>query len=154
MTSLCQADPIKTPHGSAVAVSAAELKSVAEWQNCFTTQRKDHRYYELVEQTLADGFEHHYLVLRDREGRVRAVQPFFLVQQDILAGVGEVVRKAVGQVRRLFPGFLKVRILMVGCSAGEGHLSANGAEEMRWIAESLHAALRFRHAGPGRRSWC
>jgi hypothetical protein len=124
-----------------VAVSAAELKSVAEWQNCFTTQRKDHRYYELVEQTLADGFEHHYFVLRDREGRVRAVQPFFLVQQDILAGVGEVVRKAVGQVRRLFPGFLKVRILMVGCSAGEGHLSANGAEEMRWIAESLHAAL-------------
>lgn len=122
---------------------------MAEWQNCFTTQRKDHRYYELVEQTLADGFEHHYFVLRDREGRVRAVQPFFLVQQDILAGVGEVVRKAVGQVRRLFPGFLKVRILMVGCSAGEGHLSANGSEEMRWIAESLHAALEVqaRRAG-------
>ena len=132
---------IPTPHGSAVAVTAAELKAVPAWKNCFAAQRKDHRYYELVEQTLAGGFEHHYLVLEDHEGRVRGVQPCFLIHQDILAGVGEGVRNAAAWVRRWFPGFLKVRVLMVGCAAGEGHLSAEGEAEARWLAESLHGAL-------------
>lgn len=142
MTTVRPSDRIETPHGCAFAVTVEQLKSVPAWRSCFARQRKDHRYYELVEQTLADGFEHRYFVLEDREGRVRAVQPFFLVHQDIAAGARETARNAVGRVRRWFPGFLKVRVLMVGCAAGEGHLSADGEAEMRWIAESLRGALQ------------
>lgn len=135
-------DRIETAHGHALAVTGAQLQAVPEWRNCFAHQRKDHRYYELVERTIPQDFEYFYFVLVDREGRVRAVQPFFLVQQDILAGLGEAARNAVARLRQWFPGFLKVRILMVGCTAGEGHLSAAGETEMKWIAESLHGALQ------------
>ena len=134
-------DRIETPHGHALAVTGAQLSTVPEWRNCFAHLRKDFRYYELIERTLPQDFEYFYFVLSDREGRVRAVQPCFLVKQDILAGLGETMRNAVERVRRWWPGFMKVRILMVGCTAGEGHLSTAGEAETKWIAESLHGAL-------------
>ncbi len=68
-------------------------------------QRKDPRFYEIVDQTLASGFEHHYLILRDDTGRVRGVQPLFFVQQNLVEGVPALFG-AVHFLRRLFPRFL------------------------------------------------
>src|SRR5207253_4791545 len=46
------------------------------------------------------------------------------LDQDLVAGAARAVQAAVKTVRRLWPRFLKMRTLMVGCAAGEGHLAA------------------------------
>ena len=54
---------------------------------------------------------------------MREIQPFFLLDQDLLAGVGQKVQAFAEAVRRVWPQFLKMKTLMVGCGAGEGHLT-------------------------------
>jgi hypothetical protein len=111
----------------------AELAGCAPWISTFTDQRKDYRYYEILEDTLIGKFEHRYFAIVDSNGRVRAIQPFFLVDQDILEGLERV--HGISLVRRFYPRLLKLRTLMVGCSAGEAHLAGTLPEDI--IAETL-----------------
>jgi len=98
----------------------AQLDSFSQWHEAFAGERKDWRYYEIVNDTLGgQGFEFHYAVLG---GGI--IQPFFVLDQDLVAGAARAVQAAVKTVRRLWPRFLKMRTLMVGCAAGEGHLAA------------------------------
>src|SRR5262250_504953 len=69
-------------------VSRAELSGCAIWTSTFSDQRKDYRYYEILDDTLRDNFEYRYFAIADNNGHVRAIQPFFLVDQDILEGLG------------------------------------------------------------------
>jgi hypothetical protein len=117
--------------GSCSVVSRAELADCRHWAGAFAGFRKDRRYYELIEDTLSQGFEHGYFVIRDAAGEVRAVQPFIVHDQDVLEGVDRRARRLADAVRRVWPRFLKLRTLMVGCGAGEGHLDG---------ASGLHAA--------------
>lgn len=109
---------------SVQVVTRAELCFCDTWKAMFADQRKDHRYYEIVEDTLRDNFEYRYLAIVDEAGRVRAVQPFFLLDQDILEGMRPEWLRWISFIRRAYPRFLKLRTLMVGCAAGEGHLAA------------------------------
>lgn len=141
---LASPERIETAHGPVHVARRAHVESYPQWAKSFAGQRKDHRYYRIVEDTLPQGFEHHYFVLEDPHGRVRAIQPFFLLDQDLLQGAGTVARSIAGPVRRLMPRFLSMRTLMVGCAAGEGHLDhpRDGDEsEAHCIAAQLHAAL-------------
>ncbi len=72
---------------------------------------------------------------------MRAIQPLFLVRQKLTEGVAGPIRKAVDRVRQRFPRFLTLKTLMVGCSAGEGHLGACRPEDAEWAAEALHSCL-------------
>jgi predicted N-acyltransferase len=132
---------IPFPGGIAKLLTREELERSAAWPNAFRDNCKDHRFYEIVEQTLGSEFEHHYVVLEDERGIVRAVQPIFIVQQNLVEGVPGRLRSAVDFVRRRFPRFLTMRVLMVGCVAGEGHLGACAAEDKEWVAEALHSSL-------------
>ena len=114
--------------------SRAELAECIPWRSAFADQRKDHRYYEILED-LTDRFEHRYFAIVDSNGDVRAIQPFFLVDQDILEGLGTGRIHWISLVRRFYPRFLKLRTLMVGCSAGEAHLAATLPADI--IAETL-----------------
>jgi hypothetical protein len=124
----------------------AEIDARAEWDRAFDAAfghlRKDARYYAIVEETILQGFEYGYFVLEDRGGGVRGVQPFFLLDQDLLAGAGHRVTAVANLIRKAFPKFLKMRTLMVGCAAGEGHVGAADDATGTWIAESLWDALR------------
>ena len=102
-------------------VTRSELAASRVWLLAFSDQHKDRRYYELLEETLLDKFVYKYFATSDHEGRICAVQPFFIVDQDLLQGIGPF--KAVEVVRRIWPRFLRLRTLMVGCAAGEGHLA-------------------------------
>lgn len=62
--------------------SRAEVQGSPAWMRAFADQRKDRRYYELVEDTLRQGFDYRYFVLTGEGGEVRAIQPFFLLDQD------------------------------------------------------------------------
>jgi predicted N-acyltransferase len=130
------------PDGVAKLVSRRDLQGSPGWRQAFQTRCKDYRYYEILETTLHDGFEHHYLILEDRSGNVRAVQPLFFVRQNLTEGVTGKVRAAIDLIRGRFPRFLTMRVLMVGCAAGEGHLGACSAEDEAWVARALHASLR------------
>jgi predicted N-acyltransferase len=133
---------IPLPEGVARIVTRTELQRSEAWRQAFENRCKDHRFYEIVEQTLANDFEYRYWLLEDLAGKIRAVQPVFFVRQNLVEGVPGKVRAAVEAVRQWFPRFLTLRILMVGCAAGEGHLGACDAKDEPWVANALHASLR------------
>ena len=122
-------------------VSRAELSGCAPWTSTFADQRKDYRYYEILDDTLRGNFEYRYFAIVDNNGQVRAIQPFFLVDQDILEGLGAERIHWISLVRRFYPRFLKLRALMVGCSAGEAHLAATEALPVDIVAETLSNSI-------------
>ena len=131
--------------GSVEVVTRAELARCPHWAHAFSSQRKDHRYYELVEDTIRQDFDYRYFVIKDGRGEICAVQPFFLLDQDLLAGIGGPVTAAAEFVRRLWPGFMRMRTLMVGCAAGEGHLDRIDELSRRFDAQLLAGAIE-KHA--------
>ena len=118
-------------------ISRAQLSGCAPWKSTFTDQRKDYRYYEILDDTLRGHFEHRYFAIVDSRGHTQAIQPFFLVDQDILEGLGAERVYLISLVRRFYPRFLKLRALMVGCSAGEAHLAATETLPVDIVAETL-----------------
>ena len=134
--------------GCVEVAARAELGHLREWRNAFADLHKDHRYYELVEDTLAQGFEYRYFVVRDAHGGVLAIQPFLLLDQDLLAGAGPHIGALAGRLRRLWPRLLRLRTLMIGCAAGEGHLDGglSGDEQRRRASARLLAEAIVRHA--------
>jgi predicted N-acyltransferase len=135
-------DTIPFPQGVAKVVTRATLQSCNAWQRAFQNKCKDHRYYEIVEETLEGGFEYHYLQIEDDSGNVRAIQPVFFVRQNLVEGVLGRVRSVVDLVRKRFPRFLTMRVLMVGGAAGAGDLGACDEKDEAWVANALRASLR------------
>lgn len=117
-------------------ITRTELKDCDAWTSAFAESRKDRRYYEIVEDTLRDRFEYGYLAIVDAVGTICAVQPFFLLDQDLLEGLGSEWR-VVSFLRRHYPRLLKLRTMMVGCSAGEGHLAEGDGLPPALIAKVL-----------------
>jgi predicted N-acyltransferase len=132
---------IPFPLGIARVLSLADLQNIKEWQKAFEGKCKDHRFYEIVEETLDSKFEHHYLLLEDKSGQVRGIQPLFFAQQNLVEGI-PALRAAVEAIRRHYPRFLTMRVLMVGNAAGEGHLSASTPDDEEWVANALRATLK------------
>lgn len=73
--------------GSVEIIRRDQLARCCHWSHAFEHERKDYRYYEIVEDTILQGFEYGYFAIKDATGEVCAVQPFFILDQDLLAGV-------------------------------------------------------------------
>lgn len=110
------------------------------WEQCFPPHWKDYTYYQILQETFAAEFPQRYLVLRapGKTGTVCAIQPFFLVEQDLTAGLGPRVRAALGPIRR----WLKMRLLMVGCIVGGGRIGVRAPVRVEEICGALDDALR------------
>jgi predicted N-acyltransferase len=132
---------IRTPQGVARVVASSKLRNCDAWQLVFNNKCKDHRYYEIVDETIKADFDYHYLVLEDDSARVRAIQPIFFVRQDLVEGVPGRISSVVDHVRKIFPRFLTMRVLMVGCAAGTGDLAACNEKDESWVASALQASL-------------
>src|SRR6516162_3953381 len=104
-----------------------DLQRCPRWQVAFASERKDHRYYELVEDTLHPEFDYRYFVLKDAFGQIYAVQPFFLLDLDLLVGASPRFGALIDCARWMWPRLMRARTLMVGCVAGEGHLDGDEA---------------------------
>jgi predicted N-acyltransferase len=128
--------------GVAKGAQLPELRNCDAWKRALQYKCKDHRYYEIAEETLECGFEHHYLVLDDASGNVRAIQPVFFVRQNLLEGVPGKIRSIVDGIRKIFPRFLTMRVLMIGCSAGTGDLGACNEKDEPWVVNAMLATLR------------
>jgi hypothetical protein len=127
--------------GSLAIARRADLAGEEAWQSALRLQHKDRRYYELIEDTICPEFDFRYLFIRDEAGRTRAVQPIFLLDQDLLGGFDSRKLKLVRAIRRIWPRFLKLRTLMAGCAAGEGHLPSSAAAAQRRDAEILSSHI-------------
>ena len=134
---------IPFPRGVAKVVTLAELQACGAWRQALQNKCQDHRYYEIVEETLECGFEHYYFLLEDASGNVRAIQPVFFVRQNLVEGVPGKIRSIVDVVRKILPRFLTMRVLMVGCGAGTGDLGACDEKDEAWTADALRASLRI-----------
>jgi predicted N-acyltransferase len=126
--------------GAAKILKLPDLPSSACWKSGFVGRCKDHRYYEIVDRALANEFEYRYLLLEDQSGKACGVQPVFFARQDLLEGVPK-VRAIVDRVRKKFPRFLTMRVLMVGCAAGPGELGACDSEDELWVGRVLGEIL-------------
>jgi hypothetical protein len=51
-------------------IARDDLQRCPHWQVAFANERKDHRYYELVEDTLHPEFEYRYFVLKSALHRI------------------------------------------------------------------------------------
>jgi len=120
--------------GSVETIRRDELARCLHWPHAFEHERKDSRYYEIVEDTILQGFEYRYFAIKDTNGEVRAIQPFFILDQDMLVGASPKVGNLINAIRNIWPRFMRVRVLMVGCAAGEGHL--DNAEAMPFDHQS------------------
>ena len=135
-------DTIPFLQGGRKSCHAPIFKIATAWPRAFRNKCKDHRYYEIVEETLEGGFEYHYLQLEDDSGNVRAIQPVFFVRQNLVEGVLGKIRSVVDLIRKRFPRFLTMRVLMVGCAAGTGDLGACDENDETWVANALRASLQ------------
>src|SRR5436190_11740549 len=133
---------IRIHHGVLKVVTLAELQNCEAWKRALQNKCKDHRYYEIVEETLHNSFEYHHLLLEDHSGNARAIQPVFFVRQNLVEGVPGKIRSLVDFVRKTFPHFLTMRVLMVGCAAGAGDLGACDEKYEAWVTTGLLASLR------------
>ncbi|MFL6552483.1 MAG: GNAT family N-acetyltransferase [Verrucomicrobia bacterium] len=134
---------VQFDEGVAKVLQLRELQNCEAWKRALQNNCKDHRYYEIVEETLDCGFEHYYLVLETRSGEATAIQPVFFVRQNLVEGVPGKIRSILDRVRKVFPRFLTMRVLMVGCGAGTGDLGACDERDEPWLADALQATLRI-----------
>lgn len=132
---------IPTPGGALRVASLDELKNNPAWLRAFSRVRKNHRFYTIVEETIRQEFEYKYFVIENDRGEIEAIQPFFLLYQDLVEGAGPRIQKTLATIRKVWPRFLKARTLMVGCTAGEGHLDQIDEEQGARIAGILRDGL-------------
>jgi hypothetical protein len=144
-TPLPGSQPIADQKGSVCVISSHELRTCPHWQHAFESQHKDHRYYDLINDTIHPEFKYLYFVLKDAQAEIRAVQPFFILDQDILAGVRPYLGHLIDVIRRRWSRFLFVQTLMVGCVAGEAQLDDGSEAERAANAEHLACAIE-KHA--------
>lgn len=133
---------LETSFGSAAVANAIPPEEYEVWVAGFEDYPVDHRYYEIVHESLKDQFAHYYLLLKDASGMTRAIQPFLIVSQDLATGTPALIRNLLARIRRRFPGFLKLRMLMVGCSAGEGDIVLEKqSRDIAWTVDALKESL-------------
>jgi hypothetical protein len=126
---------------SVEVVSRIEATQCERWANVLGAEAKDRRYYELVEDTIHEEFDYRYFIVRDQTGEICAIQPFFVLDLDLLTGAKPLFGRFTDFIRRLWPGFMRARTLMVGCVAGEGHLDGKDELAQRSSARLLASAL-------------
>src|SRR5258708_11590260 len=110
--------PLQTSVGPAWVGSSLESIPLSLRRAAFATRGKDLRYYEVLEATLHEQFDFRCFVLNDTSSGEWALQPLFFVHQDLLAGLPQGLRSLFAGIRKVWPGFLKMRMLMIGCAAG------------------------------------
>lgn len=112
-------DSFPLTQGSARVYASAHDVDLAVWRRAFTDTHKDFEYYRLIEETMTSGFIYRYLVLLDENAEAIALQPLIIVDQDLAATARSTITPAIEFVRKLWPRFLRTRMLLAGCLVGD-----------------------------------
>ena len=122
-------------------ISRRQLLDCRHWPRAFASQHKDRRYYEIVEDTIHPEFKYLYFAITNPDGHIIAIQPFFILDQDILAGIHPRFSPLIDAIRQRWPRFMRMKTMMVGCVAGEGHLDGDNETDRGAAARSLAGAI-------------
>jgi peptidoglycan biosynthesis/recognition FemAB-like protein len=145
-TPSCRESRVPPGCGSRVnVISREQLQNCRHWQRAFASQHKDRRYYEIVEDTIHPEFDYWYFAIQDGQGEIQAVQPFFILDQDILAGVHPNFGRLTDAIRLQWPRFMFIKTMMIGCVAGEAHLD-DGDDSTRTATARSMAGSIVEHA--------
>lgn len=101
------------------------------------SELKDFRYQIIAAETLSNQFRHFYLRIQNKATSQSAVQPVFIADQDLLEGLPPQFARILAAPRKLFPRWLKARMLCAGCAAGTGALDC----QEPWAINALQSAL-------------
>ena len=85
-------------------------------RRAFAGHAKDFGYYQIAAETLADQFQHRYLVLQNQRTGQAALKPVFLADQDILEGLPRQFSSVLAAPRQIRPRWLKLQMLVAGGS--------------------------------------
>jgi hypothetical protein len=118
----------------------AECREWTLWRTAMKGLAKDHRFHEIVADTLGADFDCRVLVVCNHSGEPVALQPCFFVEQDLVATAPAAIRLVAARLRRIWPRLLRLRMLMIGCAAGEGHPTA--LAHLGALIETLPAIAR------------
>jgi hypothetical protein len=127
----------QTIYGPAFVAGYARDIDPEIWANAWTQHAKGSRFNEVVEQGLSDQFEQRYFVLVNSQRDQVSIQTFFVIKQDLTAGLPETVRTMVSRLRRRWRSLFFMRMLMVGSPAEESLLD----REEPWAIDALRMAL-------------
>jgi hypothetical protein len=127
----------QTVYGPVYVAASARDIDPSIWANAWAQHAKDSRFNEVVEQGLDDQFEQRYFVLVNPHRDQICIQTFFVVKQDLTAGLPKTIRKTIARLRQRWRSLFFMRMLMVGSPAAEGLLD----REEPWAVEALRAAL-------------
>ena len=111
-------------------------------RHALACELKDFRYYAISAETLAAQFEHRFLVLKNKQSGQTAVQPVFVADQDLLDGLPEKYARIIASPRKIFPRWLKARMLFAGASAGTGALDCTEPWAVTAFSEALEKLAR------------
>jgi predicted N-acyltransferase len=90
-----------------------------DWNRCFGAALEDHAYHLAVERAGLPGFRFFYVTVSDR-GRVVGAAPAFLTPYDLETTLDQPgLRKAIMQVKRGAPWFLRVSLAALGSPCTE-----------------------------------
>jgi predicted N-acyltransferase len=92
--------------------------SVAEWNRLFPGELEDWTYYHAVERSQLPGFRWLYFGVREH-GKLMAAVPAFITDYRLDTTVTGALRTAIEHVRRIFPRFLRQRMLAFGSPVSE-----------------------------------
>ena len=100
-----------------VATSVEEFSS-AEWNRMFPGELEDWAYYHAVERSRLPGFSWLYFGVREH-GVLKACVPAFVTDFRLDTTVTGTLRTFIETVRRIFPRFLRQRMLAFGSPVSE-----------------------------------
>ncbi len=127
----------QTVFGPAFVAASARDIDPDIWANAWNQHAKGNRFNEVVEQGLSDQFEQRYFVLVNSRRDQVSIQTFFVIKQDLTAGLPKTMRNAVTRLRRRWRSFFFMQMLMVGSPAEESLLD----REEAWAVEALRMAV-------------
>jgi hypothetical protein len=132
--------------GSAHVYARAAHVDAAIWGAAFGDTHKDFEYYQLIEDTMAQDFTYRYLLVLDEQRDPVALQPLIIVDQDLGTTSTGSLAATLKTARRLWPRFLRARILLAGCLVGDSRpgiiAPANPQRVAGLLAEAVSSYAR------------
>jgi hypothetical protein len=84
-------------------VSRRQLQNCPHWRRAFASQHKDHRYYEIVEDTIHPEFDYWYFAIGNPHGEIQAIQPSNCARANVASSGGPSARRHSGPPFRFLP---------------------------------------------------
>jgi len=92
-----------------------------KWDEVFPSIAESYNFFRTLDQTTADQFKNCYITIYDGPDLV-CIAPCFIMDYPLETTVEGPLRKIIETIKKVFPRFLCLRVLICGASACEGRI--------------------------------